>query len=336
MITPLLRALKKDGHHVTLNCNQRTFDVLKHNPNIDKFILNTKDMKIPDLNEYWKELGKGFDESINLSGSIEERLLRKEGSESFYWPHHKRHNACNLNYVEITLRDGGHEGSDPKTELHFTPLEHQEAKKWKKKYKDYFTILWSLSGSSFHKTYPYAEYVAMALMKKYPDILIATVGDEICGLLEWRHERTKCYSGNWSIRKSFIMTKYVDCVVGTETGVLNAASAFDTPKVIMLSHSSEENLTKHWDNCTNLGANVECRPCHRLIYTLEACPLEPGLRAPVCMSQLHSRAVFNAIEEVYIKWRNQKWEHSTVGIGRSGPKETGFLTDRTSGLSMTA
>ena len=44
-----------------------------------------------------------------------------------------------------------------------------------------------------------------------------------------------------------------DVVIGPETGVLNAASYIGLPhKIVMLSHSSKENLSKHWNNTTTL------------------------------------------------------------------------------------
>lgn len=325
-ITPLLRELKKAGNHVTLYGSQKSLDVIRNNPNVDKFILHDKNIKPSDLSEHLAKVAQNYDKMINLSGAIEERLLKKEGTEAFNWDHIQRHIACDINYAEAILRDGGFDGADPQTELYFSAVENHNARNWRKKYKDYFVILWSLSGSSFHKTWPYSEYVGMSLYEKYKDILIVTVGDESCQLLEWRNDRTKNYSGIWPIRKSFIMTQYVDCVIGPETGVLNAASAFDTPKIVFLSHSSVENLTKHWKNTISLSAKVDCQPCHRLIYTREACPLEPGLWTPVCMSQIHMSTVIREIEKLYFKWREKRWVQYTQGTGRSTRKMEGCMT----------
>lgn len=307
MTTGLLRELKKDGHHITYHISREGHEVLKHSPNVDKFIIEQSNKKsMADFENYWNELGKGFDKVINLSGTLENRLLKTKADEGYTWDHIKRHIACNLNYYNQAMICGGYPDADPSPELHFTPLEHSLAKKFRKKYKDYFVILWSLSGSAQHKTWPFAEYAAKALLK-HPDVLILTVGDHICQLLEWRHDRTKNYSGHWPIRKSMIMTKYADCVVGTETGILNASAAYETPKVVILSHSSVENLSKHWKNCTSITPmDLECYPCHKLIYSRDECPLDPVLGVPMCTTQVHSRQVFNAIEEVYQKWRERK------------------------------
>lgn len=307
MTTPLLRELKKDGHHVTCHISKAGHEVLKHSPNVDKFIIEQSDKKtIQDFKEYWEELGKNYDKVINLSGSIENTLLKTKGDKGYDWDHITRHIACDINYYEQTLRWGGYEGADPTPELHFTSLEHSLAKQFRRKYKNHFVILWSLSGSAQHKTWPFAEYVAMAMLK-YSDVLILTVGDAMCQLIEWRHKRTKNLCGHWPIRKSMIMTKYADCVVGTETGILNASGAYDTPKVVILSHSSRENLSKHWKNGVSImPKDLECYPCHKLIYNRNECPLDPVLKVPMCTTQVHSRPVFYEIEKIYGEWRSKR------------------------------
>jgi len=38
-----------------------------------------------------------------------------------------------------------------------------------------------------------------------------------------------------------------------------------------MSHSSEENLTKYWENVTALKPDCDCSPCHRLVYHYTEC-----------------------------------------------------------------
>lgn len=305
MVTPLLRALKEDGYHVTVNVTRRGRDIIKYDPNIDK-IVEYKDDSIADdkIPEYWAELAKGFDKFINLSGSIEEGLLAREGTADYSLRHTERHEKFNHNYYDRTLELGGYghiKGQNG--ELYFSKEEEDEAKAFRGRMKGKFMILWALSGSSFHKVYPYAEYVARAFLDKHKDAMVMTVGDTLCELLEWQHPQTYKYSGKWGIRKSLIMAKYADMVIGPETGVLAAAGCFDTPKVIMLSHASKENLTKYWTNCMALSAPVGCQPCHQIHYTLESCPLVDGIKSPVCMAEIKPAAVLYTMETVYDNWR---------------------------------
>jgi len=114
-------------------------------------------------------------------------------------------------------------------------------------------------------------------------------------------------AGVWTVRQSFIACKYADLVIGPDTGVLNAAACFDTPKIVMLSSASEENLTKYWTNVVALSApDCECHPCHRLIHT-NSCPkgTVQGI-APKCMENIKPEVVLREMEEVYRAWQARR------------------------------
>jgi ADP-heptose:LPS heptosyltransferase len=332
MVTPVLRLLKEEGWHITLNCSEYSKAVYENNPFIDEYIVHKTD-SVPNtqLGSYWAELGKKFDRVINLSESIERSLLKEERDESYHWPKEKLHNLCNINYYDRTLGLSGFgnlKGVRP--ELYWSSDEETWAKKVRDQYRNRFIILWSLSGSAFHKVYHAADQVATKFLNLHSDAITFTVGGDIERLLEWQHSQNRRRCGMWSIRKSMIMTKYADVVVGSETGVMNASSCYDTPKIVLLSHSSEENLTKHWTNCKTLHSNVPCYPCHQLHYTLESCPLTPISSEtpevfktekltfktkesyPACMANLSPKLLYNALEDTYNCWkRSRKWQHQT-------------------------
>jgi len=72
----------------------------------------------------------------------------------------------------------------------------------------------------------------------------------------------------------------------------------DNPKVIMLSHSSHENLTKHWKNTTVLLPETErcpCYPCHRLHYGWQHCVQNAETKAAQCASSIAPELLFNSI-----------------------------------------
>ena len=304
MASAIFPLLKQDGYHITLNLHKRSLPVVMHNPYIDKIIIH--DEKIPNekLTEYWEELGKGYDKVINLSESIEGSLLKTEWKESYNWLKEKRHEVCNVNYYDRTLEIAGYGHIKGLSgELYFTKDEIKWAKKQIDKYRGKFIFMWSLSGSSLHKTYPYTEQIACSFLDKHPDAICFTVGDQLCQLLEWQHPRTKCKSGIWTIRQSMLMTKFVDLVIGSETGLLNAAGCWDTSKIVMLSHSSHENLSKYWKNVFPLHADVDCYPCHQMKYSLYDCELDKETEAPICMAKLSPYLILGCMEEIYKKWR---------------------------------
>jgi len=319
-ITPALKKLKEAGYYIVCNCTEYSAQVIRENPYIDEFLIQEPDV-IPntphnaDLDPYWKDIGKGFEKVINLSGSVEDSLLKREGHEDFNWTHDRRHKECNVNYMDRTMALCGFpkaKGELP--ELYFSDIEHHLAQIARNYYKDKFLILWSLAGSSFHKIYPWVEYVAGDIQKKLDDVRIITVGDYVCQILEWQNPITINKSGVFTVRQSMIMTKYADLVIGTETGILNAASCYDTPKIVLLSHSSVENLTRDWKNCTSLWAdNCPCHPCHRLTFSRQVCPAGDinGL-ATKCMENLKPERVFRAIEKVYNQWKEKR--NDSLGV----------------------
>ena len=81
-------------------------------------------------------------------------------------------------------------------------------------------------------------------------------------------------------------------MIGPETGVLNAVAFEPMAKVMLLSHSSVENLTKHWVNTESLHANVPCFPCHRLHYTRDFCPQHEPSGTSMCMADLPPNSVW--------------------------------------------
>ena len=320
-LTPVLRQLKNEGWHIVLNSTSYGAEVLRACPWIDEFLLQERDV-VPncELGPYWETIGQGFERVVNLCESVERTLLVRQGSAEYHLPHKRRHELCNVNYMDRTMEVAGYpamKGELP--ELHFTDMEEELAQLIRKANENKFMLLWSLSGSSLHKCYPWTHIVAQTIHQKYPDVVIVTVGDEMCKILEsWAHPSTLNKSGVWTIRQSMLMTKYADLVVGPETGVLNAASCFETPKIVLLSHSSPENLTKYWKDCIALSAPVNCQPCHRLIYDAECFKSQAEIKAvdgqiiPLkvkhdgarCMEGLKPERIIEAIEKFYRRWKN--------------------------------
>jgi ADP-heptose:LPS heptosyltransferase len=306
--TPVVRQLKKEGYYIVYNCTPYSAQVLRGNPNIDEFLVQERDA-IPNenLGPYWKTISEGFDKVVNLSQSVERTLLVAEGMKNFKWSKAERHKKCNVNYQDRTMEAAGYPDiKGERGELYFTEIEKALAKSLMSSLKDRFVILWALSGSSFHKIYPWATYVSGEMNQNFDDIVVITVGDYLCKILEWQLSNTINRAGVWTIRQSMALTKYADLVIGPETGILNAASCYDTNKIVFLSHSTEENLTKYWTNCTSMTAkNCRCYPCHRLMYT-NCCPQGPKGVAASCSERLEPQDVYDNIMKYYKPWKEAK------------------------------
>lgn len=309
---PVLKKLKEEGYHVTLNCTEVAKEVLKFCPYVDEFAVQLKDY-VPNqgivsgpLFEYWEELKTKYDKFVNLTGAAEETLLVPDSRlmvmmDQIGKKHpeldeqNKFYNAIRAvreqvgdgNYYDNHLKKAGYSDTGMNGELFFSDQEELMAQGFRDKYAGRFIVMWSLSGSSYHKRYPYFQEVAQELVVKNPDVLLVSVGDPDCALLE-RSESNRYLprAGRWLLRTTLVMTKYVDLVIGPETGVLNAAGCFDTPKITMLSHSNHENLCKYWKNDFCIApdpAEVFCHPCHVLHY-IHAVNVE----CPTCKGSTHS------------------------------------------------
>lgn len=301
IITPALKQLKKDGYHVTLNSSDYCAPVFDNNPNIDEIIVHQRD-SVPNqgsnLGDYWNYLSKPYDKFINLSGSLEGSLLLLEGTHPLGCDLHRQHyvfgcDQCELarecrdtnlghtNYYDKTMALAGYPDiKGTRGELFFSHGELFKCRDLmrKNRRKGNYVVMWSLAGSSFHKAYPYWATAAVEFCRRHPDVVVYSVGDEMSALAEVdTHPRIFPRSGKWKIRESMCMTQMVDLVVGGETGILHAAACYDTPKVVLLSHSTQENLTKYWTNCIALEPDrkeAPCYPCHQLHYTKESCPVK--------------------------------------------------------------
>lgn len=308
MASSVFPALKAQGYHLTVFCVPTGYDIAKNDPHIDEFVIQGRD-QVPnaDLGQYWEYLETKYDKVINLSESIEGTLLAMQGRINNTWPDSVRRKELNKNYLEWT-----HQIAEVPFPIkqNFYPTEEENI--WAKKERaalgsDSFVIMWSLSGSGLHKTWPHIDACFARLMIEHKHVKIILVGDATCQILEqgWENEkRVICKSGKYSIRESMALAKHVDLVVGPETGLLNCVGMETLPKVILLSHSTIENLTKHWINTDSIEPTVPCYPCHRLHYGFKHCFQNEESGTSECMHQTGVDVVYNAIDK-----RIQEWPH---------------------------
>jgi len=293
----VLAVLKNQGYHTTLYTTLQGYTVVKHDPNIDKFIIQGKD-QVPNhaLPHFWDAISKKYDKFVNLSESVEGSLLALEGRTQHTWPKNLRHKMLNVNYLEFA-----HDLAEIPHEFNQKFYATDDEKAWARKQVKELggrVVMWSLAGSAVHKTWPYLDQVIARLMIEQKDVKVVLVGDELCKLLEhgWENEpRVIRKSGEWTIRESLAFAPYADVVVGSETGVLNAAGMEAVPKVVMLSHSSTENLTKHWKNTIALEPKTSCYPCHMMHYHFGNCRQDEASGVAQCQADITPDEVYNAV-----------------------------------------
>lgn len=294
----ILPGLKKQGYHVTVMTTPAGQHILQNDPHIDDWYIQDKD-QVPnnELHAFWTEQAKRFDKFINLSESIEGTLLALPGRPNHGWPHEVRHKQLNRNYFEWTAELAGVDFKAP--HRLFYPTEAEIAEAYSLCDGKGYTILWALSGSSHHKFSPHMDAVIARIMLDMPDAQVMLVGDEACQILEtgWEHEpRVVCMSGKLAIRQTLALAQRADMVIGPETGVLNCVAHEPNAKIIMLSHSSVNNLSKHWYNTRSLTPeDTPCYPCHRMHYDRDHCPGDPVTRAAYCMQNISAATIWDAV-----------------------------------------
>jgi ADP-heptose:LPS heptosyltransferase len=290
-------ALKRQGYHVTVMTTPAGQDILKEDPHVDAWFIQDQDqVPNPELGMFWKAVSKRFDRFVNLCESVENSLLAMPGRASFYWPKELRHKRLNTNYLEFASDIAEVPYA---SELKFYPTPEETKKAKGRLLHGGTNIVFALSGSNVHKFYPHQDAVIARILLEVPNCRIFLCGDAACKILEegWTNEpRIVCLSGEDSIRDTLALAKYADVVLGSETGVLNAVAFEDNRKVCLLSHSSHENLTKHWKNTAALAAKgLSCYPCHRLHHNRDHCPEDKETGASLCQKLIDPEEVFQAV-----------------------------------------
>jgi len=303
IVSPIFRKLKEKGKYVIANCSSETKFVLDGNPYIDEFLIQGR-YTIPttELKEYFDALREKYGTVYNLCESLERTLLLEREKDPELWglPHEERHRRFNKNYVERAFELCELEGG-AKPELYLTDMEETLCNVFREKHKGFFNIMWQVAGSSWNKIYPHSSDIIDAILDEYEDVQVFLTGGKNASLLNWDRPRLHNRIGQWDARQSMILTKYMDLVVSPETGVLNAAGAFETPKIGLLTHSSKENLTKYFINDYSIQSEAPCSPCHRMIYEISDCPIDEVFGLPICMSvYMDPEKVKEQIRKVYV------------------------------------
>ncbi len=281
-VSSVVAGLKKQGYHITLYSSPPGNAVISHDPNVDEFYLQDKD-QVPNhmLGDYWAYHRKKYDKWVQLSESVEGSMLALPGRAMHEWPPALRHSMLNRNYLEVQHDIAG---IPYEHNMRFYPTE--EELRWARKERQRmgkFVIAWPVNGSSVHKYWGGLDHAIAAIMLDFPTVEIVTLGGLESQILEqgWEKEpRVHRRCGKWEVRESLTFMQLCDMAVGPETGLMNAVSMTSFPKVVFLSHSTDENLTRDWTNthvltsenttCPGRGNN-EAPACHQLHYGWQHC-----------------------------------------------------------------
>lgn len=318
MVTPAVRWYAERNAKVYVAAKpELAHYVFAHNPHVTEIVSLRPQ---PSLTERRHEIeriaarikaAQVYDAAFTCEG----RFLHNSGSVAYHWSDEmRRANADGYSYYEyINHHALKAEGCDCTPELFLRYAEERKYIKMRARNLGKQFVLVQLQGSSLNKIYPWWPQVVQALHRD-PSIIVITTGDAAglilelqiveCGNIDRKRLWLTCGNTEWTLRDSLIATKYVDCVAGPETGILNASACFDTPKVPILSHSSIDNLCRGWRNCFPIQSPAPCSPCYRLINGRDQCteapddmwPLPPP-RPLLCQASIPPDLVVSRIQE---------------------------------------
>lgn len=302
----LLPHFKREGWHVTVYVAEEGEAALKADPHIDRLVVQPKKLFGEGGEEvvwqcaYWLHEEKKYDRFINLTGCVERNLLAHQSDWRFYFAKWQRDLVMNGNYLEALHAWAG-VPFDPRTvRVRFYPTEEERA--WalaeRVKYPGALVMI-NPSGSSLPKFWPHVQRLMELLDAQ--GIYSLVVGDPRHA--KWKAPpRGRVVGRDWDIRRVFALAQLANVVVGTESALVNAVAHEPMLKVVLLSHSSHENLTRDWVNTAALAPqNLACYPCHRIHQDPLHCSMPRGFAA--CQDAATAEEVFALCQEWLARMR---------------------------------
>lgn len=289
MASTILPQLKEEGYHVTFLAQGDEAQVIAANPHIDVHWRVQKNQIPPaELQAYLLGLSIQFDRYIELNASIERQFLHHKDEPYYHYADEARARLWGgANYLEHTCDVAAVPHRFDGATFYATDEERRNAYRIR---DDLGTpiIGWALSGSAAHKIWPYnPEAIVRLLNQTDAHIVLFGCGEKDQNLADTAIRQAQRYYGDasriinavdhWTVRQAYAFACHgCDVMVGPETGIMNAVGVLPhVAKVVMLSHSTADNLTRHWHNVTPLEpldkrALARCR--HRLHMDMDDLP----------------------------------------------------------------
>jgi ADP-heptose:LPS heptosyltransferase/predicted SAM-dependent methyltransferase len=292
----VIAPLKAEGYHVTVYTQEAGELMLRNDPHVDKFIIVPQGLyDAAGLISYFIYESKKYDRFVNLVGVVETRLLPAPTDVEFWRTDEQRHRMFNRNYLEA-LHEAAGVPPPYAQKFYATGEEINRARARRAKFSGRVVVI-APNGSTIAKHWPHTQALIDALAAQ--EIHGVVVGD-------LRHESLHATDGfgavvglDWPVREALAFAQIADAVVGVESAVLNAVAMEPVLKVVLLSHSSHENLTKHWTNVLPVEpVAVKCHPCHRIHRTMEHCTVDPQTQTSACMAFVTADAIAEALGDV--------------------------------------
>jgi ADP-heptose:LPS heptosyltransferase len=318
----VLRPLKRLGYKIEMLTNDKYGVVFINNPFIDKLTTVTEGHIPggPGWNEWFAKRAKEYEQFFHLSHTCEGRHALNVGTSAFWWPSAYRRRVCAGSYLE-TVHDICGVAHDFGPVFFPTEEEAARARKTRDEQIGGRYLVWVVSGSRLDKLHPYSGLAISRIIREL-GIPVVMMG---AGGLQFQHAKTiaehivrqngtdkglhlalspddseKGGHQHFDVRRSLTQVLFADLVVTPDTGFGWASAMEPMPKVVMVSHASADNITKHWRNTITLHADpaeIPCWPCHRLHDDMSTCVPNKDLgKAAACMGDISTELIVSAVK----------------------------------------
>lgn len=320
MASSVLPLLAKHYTTVDVITNEPHHVVFENNPFIDRLIVVRRE-DMPEGGLEWQmwfvRRSHEYDKLIHLSHSMELTLALTPDQTPFWWADKPRRMLCGHSYLERAhdIAEVPHI-FDPGPRFYPTETEWDKALDTKAKMGP-VVIGWVLSGSRIDKVYPQTSMAIARILREtgVPVCMFGTPGKNFetakqilrqVELMNGNHDglhlalSDNIEKPNWPMRRALTQIQTCDVVVSPDTGLAWATAMTDQRKIILLSHASPENITKHWLNTVSLHADqqaVPCHPCHRLHTDMTTCKPNESNTGAACISSISTETVVQSVKD---------------------------------------
>lgn len=309
----ILRPLKSMGYMVDVITSAPNHVVFFNNPHVDKISIK-REQDLPQGDQmlwqkWFDSRAAEYDIFANLSHSCEALHAFFPHQTQFWWRPEYRRKLCGGSYVETVHDIAGvpHEFGP----VFFPTEQERDLAKAKKAEMGGKVIAWVVAGSRIDKMYPYAPMAVGRLIKElgYSVLMVGAADPRQAQASEMIQDHIEQQNGDikglyramtqvgndpggeydWPLRRSLSQLLSCDLVITPDTGSAWAVAFEPMPKILLVSHASVDNISKHWMNTVTLHADpdrVPCWPCHRLHNGPETCVPNADGNSAACLSDI--------------------------------------------------
>jgi hypothetical protein len=265
--TPIPRLLAAEGYSVDVAVWPANQAVYAFNPYVKNLIYYPE----PDQYLEWKEkLEKDYKRIVYLGDTLEVKYLHR--TDGLFGPipslEERRAAAVGQNYINETVRTAGFDippGKFYRPELYLSGEETKIIDRYREELalSGKKIVFWNLNGSTKNKCVVRGFHYLREVLAQVPNS-VHWIVDGFESEFANMPQDPRVKHSSWDLRTSLLLTQLADVVIGPESALVNAAGAYDTPKVIFYSHSAPENLGIGYRNHYPICPSCDCHPCYLL------------------------------------------------------------------------